>query len=482
MVVVTGIAALSAAGYGTAVLLELPLFLAMQWMLLRPLAGITEALRRLARGDLDCRTGIGPARGAFGALAQAVDTLAARLAADAAERRRWDAERATAQAAAEAASAAKTRFIGTLSHELRTPLNAILGHAELLRADPTLTPAQQRSAEQITAGGEHLMAMVRELLDLAAIEAGKVVLAPAPVRLAGLAEGCAAMIGPIAAAKGLGFEVDLAPHSAGWVAADAVRLRQVLLNLLGNAVKFTTSSDVVLRISPAAAGRTRFEVADTGPGMTEAECAIIFHEFLRLPAAAQAEGSGLGLAITARLVAMMGGTLGCESEPGQGSLFWVELPLPPAEPLACLAAPPPPRAPLRLLLADDVLTNREVAKALLQAAGHSVTAVADGEQALALALAEDWDAVLLDVHMPVMDGRTAARLIRTAPGPRGRVPVLAVTASANAAEVAECLAAGMDAHVEKPLRARVLENALAGIRASEARPAPCPPMAVARAG
>ncbi len=482
MVVVTGTAALLASGYGAAALLELPLFLAIQWMLLRPLAGITETLRDLARGNLAARTRIGSVNSAFGTLAQAVDTLAARLAADAAERGRWDAERATAQAAVEAASAAKTRFIGTLSHELRTPLNAVLGHAELLRTDPALTPAQQRSADQITAGGEHLMALVRELLDLAAIEAGKVVLAPAPVRLAGMAEGCAAMIGPAAAAKGLAFGVDLAPHSVGWVAADAVRLRQVLLNLLGNAVKFTSSGEVVLRIGPAAAGRTRFEVTDTGPGMTNAECAIIFHEFLRLPAAAQAEGSGLGLAITARLVALMGGTLGCESEPGKGSLFWVELPLAPAEPLGCLAAPLPAGAPLRLLLADDVRTNREVAKALLQAAGHSVTTVADGEQALSLALAEDWDAVLLDVHMPVMDGRTAARLIRAAPGPRGRVPVLAVTASANAAEVVECLAAGMDAHVEKPLRIWALQNALAGIRAGAVRPEPCRPMALAQAG
>lgn len=485
LVVGTGTAALSAASYGAVALLGLPLFLAI-WLLLRPLGGIAETLRRLARGDLAARTGAGRASGRLGGLAQAVDTLASRLAADAAERKRQDAERATAQAAAEAASAAKTRFIGMLSHELRTPLNAILGHAELLRADPALSPAQRRSAEQISAGGEHLMAMVRELLDLAAIEAGKVVLAPAPVRLACLAEGCAAMISPAAATKGLAFGMEVTPHAAGWVAADAVRLRQVLLNLLGNAVKFTPSGEVVLRIRPAAAGRTRFEVTDTGPGMTEAECAIIFHEFLRLPAAAQAEGSGLGLAITARLVALMGGTLGCESEPGQGSLFWVELPLPPAEavaePLACPASPLPPGAPLRLLLADDVLTNREVAKALLRAAGHSVTTVADGEQAAALALAEDWDAVLLDVHMPVMDGRSAARLIRAAPGPRGRVPILAVTASANAAEVAECLAAGMDVHVEKPLRAWALQNALAGIRAGAARPAPCPSTAVARAG
>jgi signal transduction histidine kinase/CheY-like chemotaxis protein len=446
--------------------------LAGRWMLLRPMDRFAAAVRRIAGGDLAARAETGRLSGELGRLAGEVNGMAASLAAQQAaleeknaELARLAGQLAAARDTAEAANGAKTRFVRMLSHELRTPLNGIFGHVQILNADPGLTPAQRRCAEQITLSGEHLMSMIRELLDLAAIEAGKVALAPAPLRLAGLAEEAAALIRPAATAKALAFGVEVAPRSAGWVSADPVRLRQVLLNLLGNAVKFTAQGEVVLRIRPAAGGLTRFEVSDTGPGMTRAERASLFQEFLRLAGAEQAEGSGLGLAITAKLVRLMGGTIGCDSAKGQGSLFWVELPLPPAAPAA--AAEPtvlPLGEPLRLLLADDVLVNREVARALLNAAGHEVELVADGAAALDAALSRDWDAVLLDVHMPVMDGLTAARRIRAAAGPRGRVPILAVTASANQAEVEECLAAGMDAHVEKPLRAWELHNALASIR------------------
>jgi signal transduction histidine kinase/ActR/RegA family two-component response regulator len=449
--------------------------LAGRWMLLRPMARFAAAVRRIAGGDLAARAETGRFSGEFGRLAAEVNGMAASLAAQQAaleaknaESARLAGQLATARDTAEAASAAKSSFVRMLSHELRTPLNGIFGHAQILKADPGLTPAQRRCAEQITLSGEHLMAMIRELLDLAAIEAGKVTLVPAPVRLASLAEETAALIRPAAAAQGLAFGVEVAPGAAGWVSADPVRLRQVLLNLLGNAVKFTGTGEVVLRILPGAAGITRFEVSDTGPGMTEAECASLFQEFLRLAGAERAEGSGLGLAITAKLVRLMGGTIGCESEKGQGSLFWAELPLPPATPGAEAEAEPTPFSlgePLRLLLADDVLVNREVARALLNAAGHEVEVVADGAAALDAALAQDWDAVLLDVHMPVMDGLTAARRIRAAGGPRARVPILAVTASASQAEVEECFAAGMDAHVEKPLRTWELREALANIRA-----------------
>ena len=448
-----------------------------RWMLLRPMARFAAAVRRIAAGDLAARAETGLLGGELGGLAAEVNGMAASLAAQQAALEAKNAELARlaedlagARDAAEAASAAKTRFVRMLSHELRTPLNGIFGHAQILGADPQLTPDQRRCAEQITASGEHLMAMIRELLDLAAIEAGKVTLHPAPLSLARLAEEAAALIRPDAAAKGLALGVELSPQAAGWVSADPVRLRQVLLNLLGNAVKFTARGEVVLRLRPGAGGRTRIEVSDTGPGMTEADRASLFQEFVRLAGAERAEGSGLGLAITARLVRLMGGAIGCESQLGQGSLFWAELPLPAAEPdagaeAAAPAMPLPHGTPLRLLLADDVLVNREVARALLTAAGHEVELVADGAQALEAALARDWDAVLLDVHMPVMDGLTAARRIRAAGGARGGVPILAVTASANQAEIEECFAAGMDAHVEKPLRAWELHNALAGIRA-----------------
>lgn len=342
-----------------------------------------------------------------------------------------------------ASRAAGTRCAGMLRPRMRTPPNGIPGKAQLPDTAPTAATA---------------------------IEAGTVAPVPVPLRLAGLAEACAAVVRPAAAAKGLGFGVELAPGTAGWVAADARGLRQILLALLANAVQSTGAGEVVLRIRPGPAGATRFEVSDTGAGLTEAERARLLQEIPHLPAATA--GSALGLAASARLVARLGGRIGVESEPGRGSLVWVELPLPPAAP--GIEAGPRPSLPLgeplRLLLADDVLVNREVARILLHGASHVVEVVADGAQAVDAALAGDWDAVLLDVHMPVMDGLTAARLIRAADGPRGRVPIVAVTASATPAEVAACLAAGMDAHVEKPLRAWELQNTLAAILARSPHP------------
>ena len=207
---------------GAALLAVLLALAAGHWMVLRPMARFADAVRQIAQGNLGARARTGRLGGELGALAREVNGMAARLAEHQAAleaKHREMARLATALTAArdtaEAASAAKTRFIGMLSHELRTPLNGIFGHAQLLVADPALTPMQRRCAEQITASGEHLMSMIRELLDLAAIEAGKVTLAPAPVRLAGVAEACAALVRPAAAGKGLGFSLELAPQAAG---------------------------------------------------------------------------------------------------------------------------------------------------------------------------------------------------------------------------------------------------------------------------
>ena len=276
---------------GSAALVALLLALAAgHWMVLRPMAEFAEAVRQIARGNLGARAETGRLGGELGALAREINGMAHRLAEHQAALEAKHREMAQLAAAlgaardtAEAASAAKTRFVGMLSHELRTPLNGIFGHAQLLGADPSLSPMQRRHAEQITASGDHLMSMIRELLDLAAIEAGRVSLEPAPVRLAGVVEACAALMRPVASGKGLGFGVELAPGAAAWVAADALRLRQVLLNLLANAVKFTHRGEVVLRIQATPDGLTRFEVSDTGPGLDAAERAALFQEFMRLP-------------------------------------------------------------------------------------------------------------------------------------------------------------------------------------------------------
>lgn len=367
-----------------------------------------------------------------------------------------------AAAAGELAEAPAAR----LGQELLPALQALHGQAGTLGRDPALGAEQRSLAAQIAAGSEALVGTLREIQDLAALEAGRIRLAPVPLHLATLIEACGEVIRPAAAAKSLAFGMELAPLPADWVAADPLRLRQLLLHLLAHAIRTTARGEVVLRVAPLPeAGMVRLEVADSGPGMT----APAREALLRQLATAGAARSGLdlGLALIGALVGLMRGRFDCETAPGEGTLWRLDLPL--AE--AAAGTVPPSRSlvplgqPLRLLLADDVASNREVTRTLLEGAGHQVMLVQNGAEALAAAGGEDWDAVLLDVHMPVMDGRTAARRIREIPGPRGRVPILAVTASATGAEVAECLAAGMDGHLEKPLRPWEMQNVLAILRA-----------------
>lgn len=510
--------------------------MAGQWLLVRPVARMGAAVRRIGHEDSSAAdpsavppvVPVDPLGGEAAELAREVNAMTRRidstqraLRARNAELAALAEELARARDTAEAASVAKSRFVAAVSHELRTPLDGMLHNAQSLAADTALTWSQRQRLSVITTSSEQLLVVIRELLDLAAIEAGRASLAPVPLRLAGLVADCAALVRPMAEAKGLAFAVELVHPLPAWVCADVQRLRQVLLNLLGHAVKFTARGGVTLRTdagrgarimtrqpenetaASARAGQTvlvRFEIADTGAGMTAGERARLFVDSIRLPDAGRAESTGLGLAISARLVTLMGGDIQCDSTPGMGSCFSFELALPVAA--APIEAPPEavtfaamhavpsgkaaregigmagldlahagsaPEQPsaqegLRLLVADDVRANREVARSMLGAAGHSVAVVDNGAEAVTAALAEDWDAVLLDLHMPVLDGVAAARQIRQAFGPRGRVPIIAVTASATPAEVLECLEAGMNCHVEKPIRTRVLHDALARVR------------------
>lgn len=380
------------------------------------------------------------------------------LAKEQAEQRS-NASLAAARDASERANEEKSRFLARMSHELRTLLNSVLGMAQSLVNDPELAPPQRDRAATLERAGRHLMAIVNDSLDLGRIEAGRLDMAPRAVDLRTQLREAVELIRPTSAEKGITLTLQLVAPLPAAVLVDPVRLRQILLNLLGNAVKFTPEGG---RISLAAlsgqAGLT-FAVTDNGHGVAEENRASLFQEYERVGAdAAGTEGTGLGLAITAALAEAMGGRAWYAPGPGGiGSCFSVTLPLLavtlPEEP----AEPPAPeqsarREALRILVVDDIAANRLVAEALLGQLGHRVESVGDGPAAIALLERGPLpDVVLMDVFMPGMDGYETARRIRALPDPAGRVPILALTAEAGPEEVRACLASGMDGHIAKPI-------------------------------
>jgi signal transduction histidine kinase/CheY-like chemotaxis protein len=378
-----------------------------------------------------------------------------------------------ARDSAEAANRAKTRFLAGMSHELRTPLNGILGYAELLHLEGGLTIAQSVRVNAMRGAGTHLLHMINSVLDLSEIEAEAITLKPAEIDLYDLASACLDLVRPGADAKSLTLRLNMAPDVPAKATTDPTRLRQVLLNLLGNAVKFTARGAVELRLRRAPGGfGLRFEVADTGLGVPIEARPRLFQEFERLGAdmTGTSEGAGLGLAISTRLAAAMGGRLGYADNPRGGSMFWFELP-----PCAGAMAVPlqatavrtigkaqmvTPSGPLYALVVDDVAMNRDVARAFLCAAGHMVTCVETGAEAVAAVAAANFDVVLMDVRMPDMDGLEATRRIRMLDGALGHVPIVALTAQAFAGQVNECRAAGMNSHLAKPFTQAALLDAI----------------------
>lgn len=363
---------------------------------------------------------------------------------------------------AEQANRAKSRFLAGMSHELRTPLNGIMGYAHLLQIEGGMTLAQEARVDAMLESGKHLLEMISSVLDLSEIEAGHVTLHAVEADPQAIAASCLDLVRPLAQAKSLALRIAVSPDLLGNVLLDPTRLRQVLVNLLGNAVKFTLQGEVNLYVGLGADGATlRFEVADTGPGITPEHQKRLFQDFERLDvdANANAHGAGLGLALSSRIATLMGGKLGHTNNPGGGSTFWLEIPLKigTALPADTGAAPAPPdmrsagpRLPLHVLVVDDVLMNREVASAFLHAGGHAVICAQGGAEAVAAAAATDFDVVLMDVRMPGMDGLEAARRIRLLEGERGRVPIIALTAQALTDQIAACRKAGMDSHLAKP--------------------------------
>ncbi len=361
-----------------------------------------------------------------------------------------------ARDAADAANRNKTRFLARMSHELRTPLNAVYGMAQVLARDPSLGPAQREQARLLAEAGGHLLAIVNDALDLARVEAGRLDLQPQPMAPAETLRATLALVAAAAAAKHQDLRFETETPLPPMVIADPLRLRQIAMNLLGNATKFTPAGGRILLSAGWEEGRLRLSVTDTGPGLPPEVLAALFTDYVQGPAeSAAGEGSGLGLAICSALAGAMGGTLRHAPGPeGQGSRFTLTIPAP--------TLPAEPDRPLRLLVVDDVMVNRKVARALLEPAGHSVEEAADGMAALAaLQSAPPPDAVLMDVHMEPVDGLAATRMIRALEGEAARIPIIALTGSIEAEEVAACHAAGMDGHLAKPIERAALLAELA---------------------
>ncbi|TGD97167.1 PAS-domain containing protein [Methylobacterium nonmethylotrophicum] len=410
---------------------------------------------------------------------------AARRQAEAAQRQAEAALRQAeaAQRQAETASAAKTEFLATMSHEIRTPLNGVIGYAELLLQDGSLPPAQARSAARIQEAGQALLTVVNDVLDFSKIEAGQIDLDPQPFAPAALADTAVSIVRTTADAKRLALTVRADPRLAPRLVGDPDRLRQVLLNLLNNAIKFTPAGRVTLRLAstPLADGRhtLRVAVSDTGIGIPAEQHGRLFQRFSQVDGSIQRRfgGTGLGLAISRRLVETMGGEIGVESRPGAGSTFWFAVPLAEAADDAAARAQPAPAPlarPARILLVEDSPINQEIACAILERRGHHVTVVGDGAEAISAVQAGPHDLVLMDVQMPGMDGLTATRHIRELGPPASRLPIVALTANVLPQQVAQFRAAGMDDHVGKPFRPDELLATVERWSAARAAGAPLP--------
>jgi PAS domain S-box-containing protein len=384
---------------------------------------------------------------------------------DISERRERESELRRAKESAEAATRAKSEFLANMSHELRTPLNGVLGYAQLLRRNHSLTSEQRESIDAISNCGSHLLDLINDVLDLSKIEAGRFELEPRPTDLHQLTVDLRHVIAEPARRKGLRFSVEVDPDVPTHVVIDGRHLRQVLLNLLGNAVKFTHEGEVTLILGRAEGERLYCEVRDTGIGIEPESLQEIFEAFRQTRAGSAAGGTGLGLTISQRLVASMGGELSVRSKPGHGSSFYFTLPLIAAEGAVVGSDEKSDEAlfdsrlaageHLTALVADDSSVNRRILASLLESAGVRVIGASGGKEAVELTAEHKPDVVLMDLRMQDFDGLEATREILSNPA-TSSVPIIMVTASAFGDSRQAAFDAGCVDFIAKPIRAEQL--------------------------
>lgn len=377
---------------------------------------------------------------------------------------------------AQAASRAKTEFLTVMSHELRTPLNGVLGMAAALSSGPLAIP-QREMVETILSSGRHLLGLLNDLLDLSSVEAGEMTLSPRVFDMETLLTEALGPHADQAAQKGLVFSVNVDPAALGSAFADPRRLRQVIGNLASNAVKFTDAGEVVVYVERPSDLVLRISVSDTGIGFDAATKARLFTDFEQADRSLTRRfgGSGLGLAISRHLVGLMDGAIGCDSRPGEGSRFWFEIKAPVAAAQPPVVDEPdvaatPPQESLRVLCVDDNAVNRRVIGVLLAPLGADVSYAENGAEAVEAHARGQFDVILMDLQMPVMDGIAATRAIRAAERRAGRpgTRIVAVSANCMPSQVSDCMAAGMDAHVAKPVQIEILYAAMKSGEAGDA--------------
>lgn len=379
-----------------------------------------------------------------------------------------------ARQTAEEASRSKSDFLANMSHEIRTPLNGVVAMADAL-ARSDLGPREREMVDIVRSSSGTLERLLSDILDTAKIESGQITIEPAPFHLADVVRETAALWRPKAVARGVALEIEIPAGAERLVLGDVVRIRQVLTNLVSNALKFTAEGEVRLSVEDAANDCVRFTVSDTGVGFEPDQKARIFGRFHQADGSITRRfgGTGLGLAISRELAELMGGALDCDSEAGVGSRFWFEAPLPPAD-AAATGAPDVAdvdvtEVSLRILLADDHPANRKVIEVLLSGAAVELVCVADGKEAVETFEGGGFDLVLMDMQMPVMDGLTATTEIRALETRQGlrRTPVLMLTANAMPDHIEAGRKAGADGHLAKPVTTATLfagiSRVLAGV-------------------
>lgn len=425
--------------------------------LTEPIKKLQQATRRLAGGKLDTRVAI-KGRDELQQLGQSFNEMADHL-------QETHAELQNKAETARAAEKAKSEFLSTMSHEIRTPLNAVIGMSQVLK-ETRLDPRQKTIVNNIHTSGQHLMHLINDVLDFSRIEAGQVELHIEPVNIREQLANVVEILRHDAVEKGLDLVLNVSPGVKGCYRCDIARLRQILFNLAGNAIKFSEKGVVEINVRTDSSEMLKIEVVDQGPGIPEARQAQLFNRFTQADASItrQYGGTGLGLAICRALVNLMGGEIGLESQTDMGSTFWFSLPLDDCV-LPDLNAVEQPaktssKKSLVILVAEDNVTNQLLMRILLEKEGHQAEYAENGQQAVEILQNGQFDLILMDMHMPVMDGLEATRQIRAMDGQKNKTPIIMVSAESQKSMQDEMLTAGADDFVLKPVDIEQLRRSI----------------------